>query len=474
MISDSLVFSPAWQLREWIGSRQLSPVELMKQYLQRIDAINPKLNAFLTINAESALLEARRAEEAVFTQEVLGPLHGIPVPIKDLTKTAGIRTTLGSLLFRDNFPTDDEPVVERIRSAGAIIVGKTNTPEFGHLGTTENLLGAPCRNPWNTTLTSGGSSGGAAAAVAAGLAPVAQGSDAGGSIRIPASFCGVYGIKPTQGRVPRPYQTPGGWGIFSQNGPLSRTVRDAALLLQVMAGAHAEDPTCIQEQPPNFQTVLGTSLQGLKIAMSLSPGGSPVEEEIRAAVKRTANIFESLGAHVEQADIELNPDLARETYKTISFSDMSASYGHFLDTPQAESLMPSMRERLEEAKGWPSAYLSKALRELERHRANFRNLFRKVDLLLLPTTAVTAFPVEEWPGIIDGTPVSPLWAFTPFCYLFNMTGQPAANIPSGFSRDGLPIGVQIVGRWAEETTVFKASAALESAQPWAQHRPNII
>ena len=473
MAQDDLAFTPAWQLREWTGTGQLSPVELVELYLRRIEALDPQLNAFLTVCAEEALAEAHRAQEAVAAGGALGPLHGIPVPIKDLNRTAGVRTTRGSLLFRDYVPTEDEPMVERVRAAGAVVLGKTNTPEFGHRGTTENLLGDACRNPWNVERTSGGSSGGAAAAVAAGLAPLAQGSDAGGSIRIPASFCGVYGIKPTQGRVPRPYQGVGGWGAFAQSGPLTRTVRDAALLLQVMAGPHPEDATSIPQAPPDFQGALGEGVQGLRIACIPNPGGSPVAPEVRAAVVGVASLLEELGAQVEEGEVGLDPELVWQTYKTISYSDMSAAFGSLLDSSQADLLMPSMRARLEEARGWPAARLALSLRELEWHRARFRELFSRVDLLVLSTTAVTAFPVEEWPAVIDGVEVDPLWAFTPFCYLFNMTGNPAASIPAGFSVEGLPVGVQIVGRWGEEATVLRASAALEEARPWAHHRPPV-
>ena len=469
---NELAFTPAWQLRDWVAQQQVSPVELVELYLRRIEALNPKLNAFLTICADEALAEARAAEEAVVQGRSLGPLHGVPVPIKDLAQTRGIRTTRGSLVFRDYVPDTDEPMVERIREAGAIILGKTNTPEFGHRGTTENLLGDPCRNPWDLERTSGGSSGGAAAAVAAGLCPLAQGSDGGGSIRIPASFCGVYGIKPTAGRVPRPYRAPGGWNVISQSGPLSRTVRDAAMLLQVMSGPHADDALSITEPPPDFLEALSGGISGLRIAWSPDLGGIPVDPEVRAKAEEGTRAFSELGAGVEETDFTLDGDLARGTFKTIFLSDMDATFGRLLDR-QPELLMPSMRAWLEEAREWPAARLARALRDLEWHRARMEALFREYDLLLTPTMAVPAFPVEQWPQEIGGVPVDGLWAFNPFCYLFNMTGQPAASIPCGFSSEGLPIGLHIVGRKGDEVTVLRASAAFEEARPWAHLRPPV-
>ncbi len=226
MAHDELAFTPAWRLSELIRQRELSSIELTRHLLERIQRHNPKLNAFLTVSADEAVAASERAHDQLMRGEDLGALHGIPLSIKDLVATQGIRTTRGSRIFQDDVPEQDDILVERIRAAGAIILGKTNTPEFGHRGTTENLLGDACRNPWNLELTAGGSSGGAAAALAAGLGPLATGSDGGGSIRIPAAFCGVFGIKPTQGRVPRLYPTPGGWGMFSQNGPMGRDVRD--------------------------------------------------------------------------------------------------------------------------------------------------------------------------------------------------------------------------------------------------------
>jgi Asp-tRNA(Asn)/Glu-tRNA(Gln) amidotransferase A subunit family amidase len=287
---NDLTFTPAWRLSELVRRHAVSPVEITEHFLRRSEALNPHLNAYLTICADQAMAAAQAAENASNEGRDLGPLHGVPIAIKDLNPTKGIRTTRGSLVYKDWIPDEDDPVVERVRRAGAIIIGKTNTPEFGARGTTENRLGPACRNPWDTTRTAGGSSGGAAAALAAGLCPLATGSDAGGSIRIPGSFCGVYGIRPTQGRVPRLYKVPGGWGALSQNGPMSHSVRDAALLLQVIAGPDPRDPTSLHEPPPDFQAAAASAdVKGLHIVWSPDLGYAITRQSSRAFWRAISN-----------------------------------------------------------------------------------------------------------------------------------------------------------------------------------------
>ena len=260
-----LEWLPAYRLRELIRSKEVSPVELAHLTLERIERLNPELNAFLAVSAKEAIDSARAAESRAMSGETLGPLDGIPIPIKDIEEVAGVRHTSGSLVFKDRVATGDSLAVERIRAAGAVIVGKTNTSEFGQIGTCENLLGDACRNPWDTSLTSGASSAGAAVAVAAGITAIAQGGDGGGSIRIPAGFCGVYGIKPSQGRVPRRHGGLDSWHPvkFAQVGPLSRSVRDAAILLQVLAGpAEDGERDAIQSPPPDFVSAIDHDIKG--------------------------------------------------------------------------------------------------------------------------------------------------------------------------------------------------------------------
>lgn len=467
-----LAFTPAWRLRELIDARELSPVDLTAHLLQRIEALNPRLNAFLTVCADEALAAARIAEEQVARGEAAGALHGIPVPIKDLSRTAGVRTTRGSLIYKDDVPDHDDMVVAKIKAAGGIVIGKTNTPEFGHRGTTENLLGEPGRNPWDLERTPGGSSGGSAAAVASGLSPVAQGSDGGGSIRVPANYCGVFGLKPSRGRVPTPYGTTGGWNVFGVAGPLTRDVRDAAVMLNAMSGPYPENPMSILDEPPDFTAGLRDGIAGLRVAYAPSIGRMPVDPEVRAVVREAAGLLADLGAEVDEIDPDVDGLTLRESFRTIFVSDMSAGLGGLLDT-HADQLMPTMREYLELAASWTVADLARALREMERFNGVMRDIFLTHDLVLSPVNAVPAFPIEGWPDTIDGQPVEARWGFTPFCYLYNMTGQPAASVPFGFSGGGLPIGVQLVARHADEATLLRASAAVEAAHPWAGRRPPV-
>ena len=473
MTDQELAFTPAWRLRELIVSKHISPVELTELFLARIQDLDPGLNAYITVAAEQALANARRAEAEVKPGAILGRLHGIPIAIKDLTSTRGIRTTRGSLIFKDFVPEVDEILVARVRRAGAIILGKTNTPEFGISATTENLLGDACRNPWDPERTSGGSSGGAGSAVAAGLAPLAQGSDAGGSIRIPASLCGVYGIKPTQGRVARLYQGAGGWGQIAQNGPMTRTVRDAAMLLQVMAGPDTADPTAIKEPPPDFSAALEAGVRGLRIGWSPAMGSVPVDQEVRRVTAQSLHAFEELGANVEEANLPIDHQQVREIFNTLFLSDFAANYSELLDT-RGDEMSPFLREMLVRAVQWPASKLAKALRDLEWHRARMESAMERYDLLLTPTLATTAFPVGQRPRVIDGQAVDPVWGFTPFCFPINLSGQPAASVPCGFSSDGLPIGLHVIGRLGDEATVLRASAAFEQARPWANRRPVVF
>lgn len=470
MTDQEMAFAPAWRLREMVVSKESSPLELTELFLTRIQELNPSLNAYLTVAADQALANAREAEAEMRAGANLGPLHGIPIAIKDLTATRGIRTTRGSLIFQESVPEADELVVTRIRGAGAIILGKTNTPEFGFSATTENLLGDACRNPWDPERTSGGSSGGSASAVAAGLAALAQGSDGGGSIRIPASLCGVYGIKPTFGRVARQYQGPGGWGQLAQNGPITRTVRDAAILLQAMAGPDPADPTAIRESPPDFSARLHAGVKGLRMGWSPNMGSLPVDPEVRQVTSKAVQVLEELGASVEEADLSLDHQNLRDIFMTLFLADYAASYGELLAT-HGKLMSPFLRQMMEGSVHWPASKLAVALRGLEWHRARMDSLMARYDLLLTPTLATPAFPVGQRPSVIEGQEVDPVWAFTPFCFQVNLSGQPAATVPCGFSSQGLPIGLQVIGRKGDEATVLQASAAFEQAHPWTDRRP---
>ncbi|MEE8519531.1 MAG: amidase, partial [Dehalococcoidia bacterium] len=431
-----------------------------------------QLNAFITVTGEEAMTEAHRAEAAVISGDPLGPLHGVPIGIKDLSATKGITTTYGSLLLKDNVPEADDIMVERVRAAGAIIVGKTNTPEYGWKATTENLLTGASHNPWDPARTTGGSSGGSAAAVAAHQVPIATGSDGGGSIRIPASFCGVYGIKPTQGRVPVNYTGQGGWRVLAQNGPLTTNVRDAALLLGIMSGPDGRDPTSIQAPPPDFtEAVEHASVAGLRIGWSPAMDDRPVEREVREATERAVAAFEDAGADVEEASPDVQTATAIDVWATIFLTDFATSLGPVLAAGYGNVLPTTLVEWVTEAISWPATRLSAALREREWHRRRFEEFFEEYDLLLTPTMATTAFPIDRSPSVIGGREVDPLSGFTPFCFHANLAGLPAASVPCGFDSDGMPVGLQIVGARGDEETVLRASAAFEAAKPWAGRQP---
>jgi Asp-tRNA(Asn)/Glu-tRNA(Gln) amidotransferase A subunit family amidase len=470
-MDSELCFAPATELIKKIAAKEVSIVELTEMFYQRIEEFNPKLNAYLALCPDQSLAEARQAQEVVQKGEPLGPLHGIPISVKDLELTRGIPTTLGSVVFRDRVPDFDSVVVERVRQAGAIILGKTNTPEFGQSGTTENKLGDACRNPWNLERTPGGSSGGAAAALASGLCALATGSDGGGSIRIPASFSGVFGIKPSQGRVPR-Y---GGYGRpsanhFSQSGPMSRTVADTALLLQVLAGPDPRDPISMRETPPNFTANLDGGVRGWRIAWSADLGYAGVDPEVVQITEKAARVFEELDAVVEDAGLVLEDPFPAffDVFTTATYT----SYGHLLKE-QRDDLTSYVRGSLEHAAALTAADLSRALLRVDQLRRQMEVFFDKYDLLLTPTMAVPAFPVGHRPTIISGKEVDPFWGYLPFTFPINMSGQTASSVPCGFSADGMPVGLHLVGPRAAEAKVLQASAAFEEAHPWIQHRPPV-
>lgn len=473
MSNGTLAYTSASELAELIKAKKLSPVELVDFLLQRISKVNPKLNAYLTVTEEKARSAARVAEAEVMKGAKLPPLHGVPVSIKDLIFTKGIRTTGGSLVHKDFVPDEDWVAVERLVQAGAIILGKTNTPEFGLSAESYNNFGDDCRNPWNPERTAGGSSGGATTAVAAGLGPLALGTDAGGSIRIPACFCGVFGLKPTQGRIPRDhgFGTPSSPSLpaYGVIGPITRTVRDAALMLGVMAGFDGRDPTSLKEPPPDFLGTLEGEIRGLRLAWSPDLGYASIDPEVRSVVGAAARLFELLGCSVEEA----TPAGVEESLHILDPVLMVGAYaglGHLLEE-RPDDLMHYTRLILRAGREVTGYQYVRALMALDCFRTRMANFFETYDLLLTPTNAVPAFPVRQRPQEINGRRVSVVWGAFPLTAAFNLTGQPAASVPCGFSSDGLPIGLQIIGRWGEETTVLRASAAFEKAQPWADKLP---
>jgi aspartyl-tRNA(Asn)/glutamyl-tRNA(Gln) amidotransferase subunit A len=441
-----------------------------------MERLEPRLHAFCTPTPDLARAEARRIEAAIVAGHSMGPLAGVPVSHKDLILTKGVRTASGSVAYKDFVPDEDDIVVERMRDAGAIMIGKTNVPEFGYSPTGHNPVFETTRNPWNLALTPGGSSAGAAAAVASGAGPIATGSDGGGSVRIPASFCGLYGFKGSMGRIPlypgaRDERFPGvsGWESLEHIGPITRTVGDAALMMSIASGPDMRDRHSLPRVDFDWMECLRGDLHGMRVAYSADWGYAAVDPEVRRIVGRAVEIFErDLGCVVEEA----NP----------GWSD---PIGAFFAIMMAESDLKGMREM---ARKFPmSGHLVDAL-EIPWTAEDFTNanmtrksvvrtmaqFMSRYDLLLTPTLAVAPFAIHmQGPEKIEGRYVRPA-QFLAFTFPINLTGQPAATVPAGWTSDGLPVGLQIVGRHLDDPTVLRASAAFEAASPWRDKWPPLL
>ncbi|MFQ5520823.1 MAG: amidase, partial [Candidatus Methylomirabilia bacterium] len=460
MANDELCWMSAVDLAAAIRRKKVSPVEVVAQVLDRIERLNPRLNAYCTVTAEAARRAARAAERALMRKGAKpGPLHGVPFSIKDLVITKGVRTTWGSKLYHDHIPAEDAPVVERLTAAGGIMVGKTNTPAFGWLGATHNLVFGITRSPWNPEYTPGGSSGGAGAAVAAGMAPLAVGTDGGGSIRIPSSFSGIFGIKPSFGRVPV-YPFSAAWSL-SHAGPMTRTVADAALMLNVLAGPDERDPASLPAQQLDFLKGLSKkTLKGLRVAWSPTLGYATVDPEIQSACEKAARRFREFGCRVDTVDPGWPSP--HDAWEAIFCGGIAARLAPYL--PERRHDMEAGLVRIiEEALKWPPTQYVQAWFDRLTFCDHVRKFFARYDLLLTPTVACPPFGVGiDNPTEIAGRPI-PIYGWIPFTYTFNLTGQPAASVPCGFTRGGLPIGLQIVGRRFDDETVLRASACFEAA-----------
>jgi len=383
--------------------------------------------------------------------------------------TKGVTTAFGTPLMRDHVPDEDAPIVARMRAAGAIMLGKTNTPTFGWIGATHNLLHGVTRNPWDLERTPGGSSGGASAAVAAGLAPLAVGTDGGGSIRIPASLAGIFGHKPSYGRIPL-YPVSAAWSV-SHVGPMTRTVADAALMMNVCAGPDERDQYSLPRERVDYLKALKGSLKGLRVAYTDDLGFvEAVDPEVRAACAGAARAFRDAGARVDT--VRPTWPSPKEAWKTIFCGGIATRLAGYRD--RRAEIEPGLYQLIEETLAQPPTAYVQAWFDRLAWWQHPRALFERYDLLLTPTTACPAFDAQgEGPGAIAGTPVD-RYGWIPFTYPFNVTGQPAASVPCGFTRSGLPIGLQIVGRRFDDATVLRAAAAFERARPWAAHTPSLL
>ncbi|MDP3039607.1 MAG: amidase [Deltaproteobacteria bacterium] len=464
-------FMPATEMIAAIKKKTLSPREIVEALLARVEKINPKVNAYCTVVPEMALEAAKKAEAEIRQGGKLGPLHGIPVSIKDLTLTAGIRTTFGSKIFEHHVPTEDALIVQRLKAAGAIVIGKTNTPEFGAGANTYNAVFGATRNPWKLSHTCGGSSGGAAVALACGLGPLATGSDLGGSLRIPASFCGVVGFRTSAGRVPI-YPSFMGWDTLAVEGPMARTVGDTALMLSVIAGADDRSPISLPGDGREFlAAVEHPNIRGFKVAWSADLKVSPVDREIEAVASAAAKRFTELGCTVEQAE----PDFSRvrEIIHVTRALRMVTLHAEKLEKWR-DQMNPNLVWNIE--KGFPLTAQQVGMAEKERtalyHRV--RQFFERYDLLLTPTVAVPPFPVEmPYPQEINGKPINNYQEWLYLTYAITVTGLPAISVPCGWTAEGLPVGLQIVGRRLGEATVLRAAAAFEAIAPWQDKRPPV-
>ncbi|MCU1576725.1 MAG: amidase [Leifsonia sp.] len=484
-MSDPLFFESAVGLARRLRDREVSALEVAEAFLRRIDEENPRINAFTTVTHDLALEAARKCDDAAAAGRSLGALHGVPVAIKDLGEArAGVRSTYGSSPMRQYVPTGTSLFIQRLEDAGAVIVGKTNAPEFGHKGVTDNFVSGPTRNPFDTTRNSGGSSGGAAAAVAAGMVPFAQGTDGGGSVRIPASWCGVYGLKPSFGRIadvtrPNAFLT---GSPYSSVGTLARSVGDAALLLSAMAGPHPRDPLSLPELATPLTEIRPHGLRGKRVGFSADLGGFPVDPRVAAVVEDSLGVLERAGAVIETVDVRLPADqydlsLLWKRLMGVLYADSLTGLveeGYDLMGKHIGELTPAFRDMV------ISAQRQSALqtREDERLRSavldSIEDAFEGFDFLVTPTLAVTAVEnrtdgLTTGPAKVGGVQVDPSigWCLT---YPFNFTGHPAASLPAGFL-DGLPVGLQLIGRRHDDAGLLAASAAFERRSPWMHSYP---
>jgi amidase len=443
----------------------------MVSFLAQIERVNPLVNAIPTLLTRDELLEAARAADGRRARrDVIGPLHGMPVAVKDLTPTRDIRTTFGSPIYRDFVPGADELYVERLRQAGAIIIGKTNTPEFGAGSQTFNRLFGPTPNPYDLSKTCGGSSGGAAVALACGMVPLADGTDLGGSLRNPASFCNVVGFRPSPGRVPRLARN--AWNTLGVQGPMARSVADLALLLSVMAGPDARDPISIDEPGTTFLRPLERSFRGTRIAWSENLGRYPVEPVVREVCKRSRSVFEDLGCDVEDGEPDFSGvDEVFQTLRAWMFAE------------ERSGELSRHRDLLKDTVIWNiERGLELTGSEIARAQAQRTQLYRRVvrfmedyEFLILPVSQVVPFPVEvEWVQEIDGIEMATYIDWMATCYAISCTGMPAISVPCGFSPEGLPIGLQIVGRHHRDLDVLRLANAFEQVTQHARRRPPII
>ena len=465
-----LCFTPAIDLVRMIRNKDVSATEVMEAHLAQVDRVNPVVNAIVTYHPEQALDGARKADQAIARNEAKGPLFGLPIAHKDLVSTKGVRTTFGSPIFQDFIPGQDELIVERLKKAGAISLGKTNVPEFGAGSQTFNPVFGATLNPYDTSRTCGGSSGGAAVALACGMLPIADGSDMGGSLRNPASFCNVVGLRSAPGRVPR-WPAINAWGKLSVQGPMARTVEDAALMLSAIAGPDPRAPLAIREPGRSFALPLERDFKGATVAWSMDFGGLPVDPEVTSAIEAKRQVFDDLGMTVKPGQ----PDFtgADEVFKTLRAWSFIQGYGDLLETHR-DQIKDTVIWNLEAGFALTGPQIARA--EVDRttlyHRV--RRFMERHDFMVFPVSQVPPFDVNTpYPTEIDGVRMETYIDWMKSCYYVTVTGLPAISVPCGFTSSGLPVGLQIVGRHEDEFGVLQLAHAFEQATQTCKKRPSV-
>jgi amidase len=467
-MSSELCFMSASALAHQIRARRLTATEVMDAHIAQIERLNPALNAIVTFLPERGREHARAVDAALARGADPGPLAGLPVAHKDLVPTRGVRTTFGSRIYRDFVPDADAILVERLREAGAIMIGKTNTPEFGAGSQTFNAVFGATRNPYDLAKTCGGSSGGAAAALAAGLLPIADGSDLGGSLRNPASFCNVVGLRPSPGRVPN-WPSASAWFDMPVLGPMARTVADAALLLSAMAGPDARAPLCLEEPGAVFRAPLERGFKGARVAWSSDLGGLPIEPEVARTIEAQRRVFIDLGCIVEDAAPDLRD--ADEVFRVLRAWDYQLAFGALLDEHRA-LMKDTVIWNIEEGArlSGPQVGAAEVKRTALYHR--MREFMRRYDYLIAPAVQVLPFDVETpYPTRINGVEQGTYLDWMRSCYYITVTGAPAISVPCGFSSGALPIGIQIVGRHRQDFALLQMAHAFEQATALGKRRP---
>lgn len=465
----------AAELRTRIAARDLSPVEVTEAVLARAEALQPELNCFVTLVPEQARAAARKAEDAVMLGEPLGLLHGIPFAAKDLVNTAGVRTTFGSLLHADTVPKEDAVCAARLKQAGAILFGKTTTPEFGHKALTDAPLFGRTRNAWSAAHTSGGSSGGAAVAVAAGIGPIGIATDGGGSTRIPAAANGMVGLKQSNGVIPHS-QVADAFGNYTYVTPMTRTVMDTALMLQAMAGPHPSDPWSIGVAPQDYLAAARAEgdLKGARILYSATLGNTVVARDVRAAFEQTLVRLRDLGAELIELT-EALPDM-EPVWKVINHTTWRARFDEMIRR-DGNRLSPSLVRQVAMAADWSGADYQRAMFQRSDLFRMVQRWFETADYLVTPTLSRTALSIEQdlfEPIEIDGVEVGELRRnWFPYTMPFNITGHPALSLCCGYDTEGLPIGLQIVGRFRDEASVLRAAALYEASEAWLDRWPDL-